>query len=97
MAPAMHERPRPLWSSQLREPVIAVVSVALQEAPVKARQELFGKSAAAPGCIAEQHDRRTWAAMATIVGGDRPEVAFLRLKIGRASCRERVEMRVGGV
>lgn len=54
MAPEMHERPLPLWSCQLREPVVAIVSVALQEAPVKARQELLGKSVAASGGISEQ-------------------------------------------
>lgn len=79
MAPAMHERPRPLRSSDFAQPVITVIGIALQEASVKAVQELLSEGAAATGGISEQHDRRTWAAVAAVVGDDRPEVALLRL------------------
>src|SRR5947199_159689 len=79
MAQAMHKRPRPLRSSDFGQPVITVIGIALQEASVKAMQELLRERAAATGGISEQHDRRTWAAVAAVVGDDRPEVAFLRL------------------
>src|SRR3954452_9289963 len=79
MAPAMHERPRPLRSSDFGQPVITVIGVALQEVSAKAIQELLRKGTAATGGISEQHDRRTWAAVAAVVGDDRPEVPFLRV------------------
>ena len=79
MAPAMDERPRSLRSIEARQPVIAVIGVALQEPSAEALQEVFGMLAAATRRIAEQHDRRALAAMAAIVGGDRPEEAFLDL------------------
>lgn len=79
MAPAVDECPWPLRPLHAGEPVVAVIAVALQEAPAEALQEVFGIGAAAPRRIAEQHDRRTGAAMAPVIGGDRPEEALLRL------------------
>src|ERR1700733_8710093 len=76
MAPAMHERPWPLRSSDFGQPVITVIGIALQEASAKAIQELLREGTAATGGISEQHDRRTWAAVAAVVGDDRPEVAL---------------------
>ena len=49
MAPAMHKRPRPLRSSDFGQPVITVIGIALQEASVKAMQELLRERAAAVG------------------------------------------------
>ncbi len=51
----------------------------MQEVSAKAIQELLRKGTAATGGISEQHDRRTWTAVAAVVGDDRLEVAFLRL------------------
>src|ERR1700721_3477067 len=59
--------------------VITVIGLALQEASVEAVQELLSEGTAAAGSISEQHDRRTWAAVAAVVGHGRPEVASLRL------------------
>ena len=79
MAPAMHERPLLLQSSDLGQPVITVIGLTLQEASVKAVEELLSEGDTATGGMSEQHDRRTWAAMAAVVGDDCPEVALLRL------------------
>src|SRR5207245_2243281 len=79
MAPAVDECPWPLRPRDAGEPVVTIIAVALQEAPAEALQELFGIGAAAPRRIAEQHDRRPGAAMASVIGGDRPEEALLRL------------------
>lgn len=49
LAPAMHERPRPLRSSTFGQPVITVIGIALQEACIQALQELLGEGAAATG------------------------------------------------
>src|SRR5690606_23065270 len=78
MAPAMHERPRPLGPPHAGEPVIAFVAVALQEAPPEAIEELLGIRAAASRRISEQNDRWTGAAVSSVVGSDRPEEALLR-------------------
>ena len=91
MAPAVHQRPRSLWPLDAGEPLVAVIAVALQELSAKALQELLGKGAAAPWRIAEQHDRRAGAAMAPVIGGDRPEEALLRLSSSR------IEHRRGGL
>lgn len=40
----------------------------------QAIQELLRDGTTATGGISEQHDRRTWVAMAAIVGDDRPEL-----------------------
>ncbi len=49
MAPAMHERPRPLRSNDFVQPVIPVIGVALQVVSAKAVQELLSKGTAATG------------------------------------------------
>src|SRR3546814_10335007 len=78
MAPAMHERPWSLRPLDAGEPIIAVIAVALQELSSKALQELFAMDPTASGRISEQHDWRVSATVSAIVGGDRPEEAFLR-------------------
>src|SRR3546814_12144355 len=96
MAPAMHERPWSLRPLDAGEPIIAVIAVALQELSSKALQELFAMDPTASGRISEQHDWRVSATVSALVGGDRPEEAFLRspapgtAQIGSASCRESV-------
>lgn len=64
-------------SSDFDQSIITVIGIALQEASGEAVQELLSEGAAATGSISEQHDRRTWAAMAAVVGDDRPTVAVL--------------------
>src|SRR3546814_419054 len=57
MAPAMHQRPRSLGPLHAGEPVIAVIAVALQEAPPDAVPEGLGMGAAAPRRISAEDDR----------------------------------------
>ncbi len=45
----------------------------------EAVQKLFGKGAAASGRIVEQDDWRTGAAISSVIGGNCPEEALLRL------------------
>ena len=79
VAPAVHQRPWPLGPVDAGQAFVAVIAVALQEPAAEALEEPFGMDAAAPRRVAEQHDRRARAAMAAVVGGDRPEEALLRL------------------
>lgn len=70
---------------------ITIIAIALQELPAEALQERFGKSATAPGCIAEQNNGRATAAIPAVVGGNGPEEAFLR------SSSPGIEHRRGGL
>jgi hypothetical protein len=75
----VHQRPWALRPLDAGEPIVTVIAVALQELSAEALQELFGKGAAAPRRIAEEDDWRTGTAISSVIGGDRPEEAFLRL------------------
>ena len=76
-----------LAAEHFGQPVIPFIGIALQEASAKTVEELLGEGTAATGGISEQHDRWTWPAVAAVVGGDRPEVAFLRLAAPRIEYR----------
>jgi hypothetical protein len=57
----MHERSWSLRPLDARQPIAALIAVALKEPPAEALQESLGMLTAAARRIAEQHDRRTLA------------------------------------
>jgi hypothetical protein len=67
-----------------RQPIVALIAVALQEPPAEALQESLGMLTAAARRIAKQSDRRTLATMAAIIARHRPEEALL-------GCAPRIE------
>ena len=73
MAPAMHQRPRPLVPLDGSKLVIGLIAIALQEAPAIALQEVHGMNTPTPGCVLEQNNRRAGAAMTTVIRSDGPE------------------------
>lgn len=73
----MDEYPWPLRPLQACQPIIALIGVNLQELSAEALKEAFSMVTAAPRRIVEQYDGRTLAAMASVIGGDCPEEAFL--------------------
>src|SRR4029077_1596299 len=89
MAPAMHERPWSLRPLDARQPIVALIAVALQEPPAEALQESLGMLTAAARRIAEQHDRRASAAMSAIIGSNRPKEPLLGLPAPRIEDRRR--------
>src|SRR5271167_4222953 len=87
VTPAMHQYPWSLRSFDTRQPIITLIAVALQESPAEALQESFGMFAASPRRVAEQHDRRTSAAISAIIGSNRPKEPLLCLPAPRIEDR----------